>query len=135
MPAAHRLIEVSVPCEVLLAGYGNVYIFSGCHPLERHRVFAVSLVPPFPAGEGLAVCREGKVVLFVKRYAYAAVLVVFQLKLQQYVRSAARSGAQRSSFHAVEDNTTILSILRVNFYEVVVDVSDVCFYSIDRLQC
>ena len=62
-------------------------------------------------------------------------LVVFQLKLQQYVHSAACAGAQRSSFHAVEDNTTILSILRVNFYEVVVDVSDVCFYSIDRLQC
>ena len=130
VPAAHRLIEVSVPCEVLLAGYGNVYIFSGCHPLERHRVFAVSLVPPFPAGEGLAVCREGKVVLFVKRYAYAAVLVVFQLKLQQYVRSAACAGAQRSSFHAVEDNTAGGGFFAVKTHQVIVDLLHVLVYFI-----
>ena len=81
----------------------------------------------------MVACREGKHVFFVKRYA--AVPVVFQLEPKQHVHRSARSGAQRSSFHAVEDYAAILSILRVNFYEVVVDVSDICFYSIDRLQC
>ena len=80
----------------------------------------------------MVVCREGKHIFFVKRYA--AVPVVFQLEPKQHVHRSARSGAQRVSCHAVEDYAAIRSILRGNFYEVVVDVFDICFYSFDLRQ-
>ena len=76
----------------------------------------------------MVVCREGKHVFFVKRYA--AVPVVFQLKLQQYVRSAARSGAQRSSCHAVEDYAAGGCFFAVKTHQVIVDLLHVLVYFI-----
>ena len=68
----------------------------------------------------MVVCREGKHVFFVKRYA--AVPVVFQLEPKQHVHRSARSGAQRSGLHAVQHYAAGGGFFAVKTHQVIVDL-------------
>ena len=76
----------------------------------------------------MVVCREGKHIFFVKRYA--AVPVVFQLEPKQHVHRSARSGAQRSGLHAVQHYAAGGGFFAVKTHQVIVDILHVFVYFI-----